>query len=375
MKYSVRALALGVVCFGLAGVFGQRLRERPQEKNGSGGQGVHLVGLSVRTPATVSLATVALGGFRGVAADLLWLRAGRLQEERRFVELLQLSEWITALEPEAPEVWSFHAWNLAYNVTILLGRPDDRWRWVESAISLLRDRGAEMNPSSPLIKRELAWLFLHKIGTDSDSAAEFYRTSWAREISGWLAPDGSAPAPDSLQADELFSVLKMDAGTMADLEKRFGRIDWRMPEASALYWSALSVENAENASDRLRSRRMVYSSLLTMMRHHGFAKGDASSENWTFSSVPNLLLVDSTGEYLEETMRENEFSGVRFAYAGWLNDAILIRMAQGKKDEAVRLHGKLVSFFETLGVSGVPPLEKIAGEPPGYLSQLLENAL
>ena len=326
-------------------------------------------------PAAVSLVTVALGGFRGVAADLLWLRAGRLQEERKFVELVQLSEWITALEPESDEVWSFHAWNLAYNVTVLLGRPDDRWRWIESAVSLLRDRGMEMNPSSSAVKRELAWLFLHKIGTDSDSAAWYYRTVWAREISGWLGPDGGPPPAGSISAEELADALKMDSAEMAALADRFGRIDWRVPDASALYWSWLALRDAEGGPDELPCRRLVYSSLLSMMRGGGALSGDPASEDWSYAAAPNPAVVDATGAFIEETMRATPFSGVRHAYAGWLRDAIAIRMLQGREADARALYGRLVQFLaENGGVDGVPPFEKLLSAPEGFLSELLDRS-
>ena len=41
-------------------------------------------------PPTVALTTIALGGFRGILADILWMRAGALQEEGRHFELVQL---------------------------------------------------------------------------------------------------------------------------------------------------------------------------------------------------------------------------------------------------------------------------------------------
>ena len=325
-------------------------------------------------PPAVALATVALGGFRGVAADLLWLRAAQLQEERKFVELVQLSEWITALEPETDEVWSFHAWNLAYNVTVLLGRPDDRWRWVESAVSLLRDRGVEMNPASSAIKRELAWLFLHKIGTDSDSAAWYYRTVWAREISGWLGPGGEPPPAGSISAGELSDTLKMDSATMAELAAKFGRIDWRVPDASALYWGWLALRDAEGGADELPCRRMVYSALLSMMRGGGTLSGDPTDEDWRFEASPNAAVVDATGDFLLETLERTGFSGVRHAYVGWLRDAIAIRLAQGRAEDARALHARLVAFFAERGVADrVPPLEKLLSAPDGFLSDLLEN--
>ena len=67
------------------------------------------VAIEDNMPPLVALTTVALGGFRGLIADVLWLRATRMQEEGKYFEIVQLSDWITKLEPRFTPVWSFHA--------------------------------------------------------------------------------------------------------------------------------------------------------------------------------------------------------------------------------------------------------------------------
>ena len=61
---------------------------------------------AAQVPPFLNFLTIGLGGFRGVAAEVLWSRADRLQEEGRYFELVQLSEWITWLDPHATEAWS-----------------------------------------------------------------------------------------------------------------------------------------------------------------------------------------------------------------------------------------------------------------------------
>ena len=58
-------------------------------------------------PPMVAFTTVALGGFRGILADVLWMRAGTLQEEGRYFELVQLSDWISKLQPRVPAIWAW----------------------------------------------------------------------------------------------------------------------------------------------------------------------------------------------------------------------------------------------------------------------------
>src|SRR5262245_64587108 len=50
-------------------------------------------------PPVLVFTTVALGGFRGLIANALWVRAMDLQDEGKFFEKVQLADWITKLQP------------------------------------------------------------------------------------------------------------------------------------------------------------------------------------------------------------------------------------------------------------------------------------
>ena len=43
-------------------------------------------------PPMVAFTTVALGAFRGLAGNFLWMRAKALQEEGKYMEILQISK-------------------------------------------------------------------------------------------------------------------------------------------------------------------------------------------------------------------------------------------------------------------------------------------
>src|SRR5438128_12126377 len=66
-------------------------------------------------PPVLAFTTMALGGFRGLISNMLWIRATDLQEQDKFFEAAQLADWITKLEPHFPQVWVHQAWNMAYN--------------------------------------------------------------------------------------------------------------------------------------------------------------------------------------------------------------------------------------------------------------------
>src|SRR5664280_3902499 len=62
-------------------------------------------------PPVLAFTTIALGGFRGLISNMLWIRAAELQDEDKFFEMVQLADWITKLEPHYIQVWIFEAWN------------------------------------------------------------------------------------------------------------------------------------------------------------------------------------------------------------------------------------------------------------------------
>src|SRR6266436_7904704 len=99
--------------------------------------------LGTNAPPVLAFTTVALGGFRGLIANALWIRANDLQDEGKYFEMVQLADWITKLEPSFTQVWLVQSWNMAYNISVKFTLPDDRWRWVERGIELLRDQGLQ----------------------------------------------------------------------------------------------------------------------------------------------------------------------------------------------------------------------------------------
>src|SRR5213080_4658704 len=135
-------------------------------------------------PPVLAFTTVALGGFRGLISNILWMRATDLQDEDKFFEMAQLADWITKLEPHFVQVWLVQAWNMAYNISVKFKDYPDRWRWVKRGFELLRDEGLRYNPNETLIFRELGWIFQHKMGANLDDANMYYKQEWANEMAG-----------------------------------------------------------------------------------------------------------------------------------------------------------------------------------------------
>lgn len=163
-------------------------------------------------PPSLAFATVALGAFRGLVVDILWIRADQLKEEGKFFDAKQLAEWITLLQPRFASVWDFHAWNMAYNISVAIpaSRPGERWQWVKNGYELLRDRGIEKNPHSIVLYRSLAWIFQHKIGDIMDDAHKYYKLQLYHAMQPLLGP----------QTQEYYKALADSPGKLEDMLRK-----------------------------------------------------------------------------------------------------------------------------------------------------------
>ena len=130
-------------------------------------------------PPSLSITTFALGPLRTLVADVLWWRAIQQQNEGEYFDALQLTDWITKLQPTYPSIWAYQAWNMAYNIAHDFANPEDRWLWILRAIKLLRDEGLKYNPDDTVIRHELARIFYDRIGGKIDPAAELFKNNWA----------------------------------------------------------------------------------------------------------------------------------------------------------------------------------------------------
>jgi hypothetical protein len=286
-------------------------------------------------PPVLAFTTVALGGFRGLIANALWIRANDLQDADKFFEMAQLADWITKLEPHFVMVWVNQAWNMAYNISVKFKDFDDRWRWVQRGIALLRDDGLRFNPNETLIYRELAWFFQHKMGANLDDANMRYKQEWLKEMSEVFAK--KVPDLDELinpQTDDarrrsqlLTGKYKMDPKFMQQVDERYGPLEWRLPESHAIYWAALGLEKArENPTkikpdDLIQLRRAIYQSMqLSFQRGRLAANPFAKS----FDFGPNLDIIPNVSAAYEQAMQEDapNRDHIEKAHRNFLRDAV-----------------------------------------------------
>ncbi|MCD6405268.1 MAG: hypothetical protein J7M19_05545 [Planctomycetes bacterium] len=109
--------------------------------------------------------SAALGGFRGIAVDILWIQADSMITKKQFYQLKTYYELISTLQPNFPAVWEFNMWNLAFNIEAEWGRPEEKWKWIKEGIEFGK-KGLEFNKGSASLNTWVGWLYYKKVNAD-----------------------------------------------------------------------------------------------------------------------------------------------------------------------------------------------------------------
>ena len=279
-------------------------------------------------PPILAFSSVALGGFRGLIANALWTRVTRLQDEGRYFETLSLADWITKLQPTFSSVWTFQSWNMTYNISKQFEAPEERWRWIENGIRLLRDEALSYNPESSEVYRELAWIFQDKIGGNLDAQHAFYKGQWATEMRRILGsnPDLQAIEMSTDQAvvskrEELSEKFGLDIGRMRLIQQSLGPFDWRLPETHAIYWAWVGLERAKEGKLNFL-RRIIWQSMNLAFERGRLIENQADQK---LEYGPNLdLAVYTHAMFLKVRFEEedpNYYSTIDRAHKEFLQNA------------------------------------------------------
>jgi hypothetical protein len=298
-------------------------------------------------PPMLAFTTVALGGFRGLIANYLWLRANQMQEQGRYFEMIQLSDWITKLQPHFTMVWRYQAWNMAYNISVKFRDPADRWRWVQRGIELLRDEGLRYNPGDTQMYNELAWFYQHKLGYYLDDAHAYYKQQWAHDMMKVLGVERVDylslidPQTDEQRsrARTLREKYKLDPEEMRAVDKRYGPLEWRLPEAHAIYWASLGLKRA-GKEGQLSLRREIWQSIRLAFRRGRLIPVKAVGR---FEFGPNVAIAAKVDEVFEQLMAEDpeQRDAMTAGHRDFLAEAVYLLYTHNRRAEAERFFTKL----------------------------------
>lgn len=347
-------------------------------------------------PPIVAFTTVALGSFRGLLADVLWLRTIELQDAGNYFEMVQLASWITKLQPRFAGATAYLAWNMAYNISVTCSSFEDRWRWVQRGIELIRDDALKYNPVDPMLYKEIGWIYQHKVGNVMDDANLYYKNQMGitfTKVFGGPEPNwkdlSSAPATEKeflakfpeddvfwqaltgsgymtlnklsdafrdtgvlpekftkllndpgrekyivsyLRASWLKEVYKLNPKLIYKINLKYGNLDWRSPESHAIYWSELGLEKCPNHAD-INLERMITQSLKDAFMGGKLLMID--KDNYaSVITVPNLNLADAVRKTYIEAYEKNKSNSFKSALDNFTKDAIIILYTYGNYTKA-----------------------------------------
>lgn len=356
------------------------------------------------TPPLVAFSTMALGGFRGFIADILWLRAGDLQQKGKYYELVQLSDWILKLQPKFSAAASHMGWNMAYNVSVACKRPEDRLRWVRRGIQLMQD-AVTMNPNDPDVYNQLAWIYQHKLGNVLDDAQRYYKETMARELMflyGKHYPDWEAWAASPATEEALrerfpadhptwLAIMAYNQGDLArlfgefmlngelpkelkeklaaedasvldyyfrrkwlkkdwnvtpekilEVNKAYGELDWLLPESFGIYWARVGLEHTPDR-ENLGLTRLILQCLVATFNYGRMLLPKENEVSSFFLLVPNTGVIDAARELYKKVMNSGEYAHAPFEalYENFLIDAIVTLYSYSQKDAASKLFQEL----------------------------------
>jgi hypothetical protein len=346
-------------------------------------------------PPVLAFTTKALGGFRGLIANALWIRATELQEEGKYFEMVQLADWITKLEPNLPAVWVHLAWNMSYNISIKFNDYADRWMWVERGITLLRDEALKYNPKEPDLYRELGWHFQHKLGAYLDDAHQYYKYQWAQEMTAVLGSGhpnwDDLINPKTPEQRERVRILrekyKLDPQLMKVVDEHYGPLEWRLPDAHAIYWAVKGLQLAKDQPLRKEQliglRRIIFQSLqLAFMRGRLIYPDKKGTE---FVYGPNLDIVKTTSDaYVQQAEVEpDKRDNILNAHKNFLGTAVYHLYTHNRRKDAQHWFEVMKQMYPrsaapnmTLDDYALSRIQEDIGETdPNRVKTIIEGAL
>ena len=340
-KHLIRMLFPAAILILIAGTLNPQLRNMRQPINRLP---TIQDGHNLAAPPPI-ISTVAFAGLRCLAADLLWLRASSLQDNGRYFELVQLADWITELEPHFKEVWAVHAWNMAYNISVLMPNDHERWRWVENGITLLRDRGIPANAADPYLYTELGFIFLDKIANPTDPTSQELMRTWAQKM---MQVIGESGYPDYAQLEtnkktrNLLRKYKLIPNKMREIDQKYGPLDWRIPQAHALYWAYLGNTATGTNIHNTVCDRMIYDAMTSMFNYGKLTyskKGDLFVTSVNFELLPKVIST------FEDTLAHSDSQLPEEAYANFLGSAVRTLKFYHHDKHARELFDKLATQY------------------------------
>ena len=116
-----------------------------------------------------------IGGFRGIAADILWIQIDEMWHKGKWFEVVPLLRAIAWMQPHFLEAWELASWHLAYNLYAYAEGIEGREKYIEEGIRMAKE-GIARNRNVYDLWFNLGWIYYHKL-KDYDEGIRYFRNA------------------------------------------------------------------------------------------------------------------------------------------------------------------------------------------------------
>lgn len=168
-------------------------------------------------PADVITMTV-LAGFKGIAADILWVRIDDYSHAGQMYKLLPIFEMVTFLQPHFVLAWSLGGWQMAFNLYHEADTEKEKKRWLQAGINFLL-KGIKYNPQDYHLYYDLGWTYWMKT-KDYKKCIELFKVAVMWEHPQWVEHMLAHAYEKDGQLENAYKVWKniQDKGSVPGLE-------------------------------------------------------------------------------------------------------------------------------------------------------------
>jgi hypothetical protein len=189
------------------------------------------------------------------------------------------------------------------------------------------------------------------MGQNMDDANLYYKEQWAGEMTPFFGPNGTnfdgllhpQTAGDIARVKLFREKYKMDPVFAKSVDDQWGPLDWRLPEASAIYWAAVGLEKAKENPEKVELSgvtmlgRSLYQSLLQAFYHGRLVVNPFDKSVELYPDLDLVARVNAAYEtrYAEET-DSGQRNGILTAQRNFLGDAAYLLYEDNRLAEAAK---------------------------------------
>jgi hypothetical protein len=144
------------------------------------------------------------------------------------------------------------------------------------------------------------------------------------------------PVDLALRHRWLLNHYRLKPELVAHINRTLGDLDWRLPEAHAIYWATLAYREWRKSGDELKARRcerMILESLHAALRGGSLVASNVWDTE-VLETRPNLNVVDSCRKAYEDYLAKYGEGTIRGAYGDFLVDAVVCLYKDGFRARA-----------------------------------------